>query len=165
MHILCFVSLFCLETTAFAFVLYTCHPLSVPQLTLNMILLLIKHNGKRYHESQVHVHVTYAIDTVLVKMSPLIFILHNVHVAALSLILTKTYEHKMCFRHNQKGNIKITCACANICLHLFGEESRGCSVLEMQTAQKDYKARGPTDKNNHIAISKVNSSLHKFASL
>ena len=55
--------------------------------TLNMILLLINHNGKCYHESQVHVHVTYAIriDTILVKMFPLIFILHNVHVAALTL--------------------------------------------------------------------------------
>ena len=48
---------------------------------------------------------------------------------------------------------------------MFAEESRGCNVLEMQTAQNVCRARGPTDKNNHFAISKVNSLLHEFALL
>ena len=38
------------------------------------------------------------------------------------------------------------------------------NVLEIQTAQKVCRARGPTDENSHFAISEeVNSLLHDFA--
>ena len=63
------------------------------------------------------------------------------------------------FPSQTKGNISISCACANACLSLFAEESRGCGVLEMQIAQKVCRARGPRDKNDHFALSEVNSCL------
>ena len=62
---------------------------------------------------------------------------------------------------NKKGNMYISRACANAFLSQFAEESRDCNVLEIKTARKVCRARGPTDK----AISEVNSSLHEFASL
>ena len=68
--------------------------------------------------------------------------------------LTKCYKHEIYFSRKRKGNIYISCACANACLSLFAEESRGCDVLEKQTEQNICRARGPTDKNNYIAITK-----------
>ena len=38
-------------------------------------------------------------------------------------------------------------------------------MLEMQTAHKVCHVRGPTAKNNHLAMSEVNSWLHEFALL
>ena len=50
--------------------------------------------------------------------------------------LTKLYNHEICFCHKLKGNIVISCACANACSPLFTEETRGCNVLEMHTVHK-----------------------------
>ena len=66
--------------------------------------------------------------------------------------LTQKYKHDICFHHKRKGTMYISLACANACLPLFAEESRGCNVLEMQTAQHVFRATGPADKNNHLAV-------------
>ena len=78
---------------------------------------------------------------------------------------TQNYKHEICFRHKRKDNICISCACANACLPLLADESRGYDVLALQTAQRICHARGPADKNNHLDIFEVKSSLHELASL
>ena len=134
------------------------HSQALSPQTWNTILALINYNGKWYN-------TITSICTCSLRHWYIYCLMQLRNIKMRGKTSTINYKHVICFRGERKGNIYISCACANACLPLFTEESRGCGVLEMQTARKVCRATSPTDKDNHFAISEVNSSLHEFASL
>ena len=81
------------------------------------------------------------------------------HIKLRGKTLKKYYNHEICFRHKRKG-IYISCVCANACPPLFAEKSRGCNGIEMKTARKVCRARGPTDQKWRPRHSRCGETLH-----